>query len=76
MTVAESGSKLKELISQPMLDETLAPELECDGVKSTRRDMLFVTRDRPCWFDGEKGAHVKERMLDDRSRPYSAAHSP
>ena len=44
--VAENEAKLKELATQTMIDEVLVAELERDGVKFTRKDMLFVTRDK------------------------------
>ena len=44
--VAENEKRLEELAMQPMIDETLIAELERNGVKFTRKDMLFVTRDK------------------------------
>ena len=44
--VAENEKRLEELAMQPMIDETLIAEIERNGVKFARKDMLFVTRDK------------------------------
>lgn len=69
--VAENEAKLKELASQPMIDEALVAELERNGVKFTRKDMLFVTRDKTgqiVWLEkGNAGSgmgHIKSRGHD------------
>lgn len=38
--VTENEAKVKELTSQSMIDESLIAELERNGVKFTRKDML------------------------------------
>ena len=71
--VAENEANLKGLESQPMIDETLVAELERNGVKFTREDMLFVTRDKTgqiVWL--EKGnddsgmGHIQSRGHDEQ----------
>ena len=71
--VAENEAKLKELATQPMIDEALVAELERDGVKFTRKDMLFVTRDKTgqiVWLEkGSVGSgmkHIKSRGHDEQ----------
>ena len=44
--VAENEARVKELASQKMIDASLIAELERNGVKFSRKDMLFVTRDK------------------------------
>lgn len=71
--VAENEAKLKELASQPMIDEALVAELEHDGVKFTRKDILFITRDKMgqiVWLEkGNAGSgmgHIKSRGHDEQ----------
>ncbi len=66
--VAENEARLKELASQPMIDEALIAELEHNEVKFTRNDMLFITRDKTgqiVWLEkGNAGSgmqHIKSR---------------
>lgn len=70
---ADNEARLKELVSQPMIDEALVAELEHDGVKFTRKDMLFVTRDKTgqiVWLEkGNAGSgmgHIKSRGHDEQ----------
>lgn len=69
--VAENEATLKELAPQLMIDEALVAELERDGVEFTRKDMLFVTRDKTgqiVWLEkGNAGSgmgHIKSRSHD------------
>lgn len=71
--VAENEAKLRELASQPLIDEDLVAELERSGVKFTRKDMIFITRDKTgqiVWL--EKGnpcsgmGHIKSRGHDEQ----------
>ena len=71
--VAENEAKLKELVSQPMIDEALVADLERNRVKFTRKDMLFVTRDKTgqiVWLEkGNAGSgmgHIKSRGHDEQ----------
>ncbi len=71
--VAENEARIKELTSQSMIDESLIVELERNGVKFTRKDMLFVTRDKTgqiVWLEkGNAGAgmgHIKSRGHDEQ----------
>lgn len=69
--VAENEAQLKELAPQLMIDEALVAELERDGVEFTRKDMLFVTRDKTgqiVWLEkGNAGSgmgYIKSRGHD------------
>lgn len=71
--VAENEERLKKVVYQPMIDETLIAELESNGVKFTRKDMLFVTRDKTgqiVWLEkGNAGSgmgHIKSRGHDEQ----------
>lgn len=71
--VAENEARVKELASQSMIDESLIAELERNRVKFTRKDMLFVTRDKTgqiVWLEkGNVGAgmgHIKSRGHDEQ----------
>ncbi len=71
--VAENEARIREFASQQMIDESLLAELERGGVKFTREDMLFVTRDKTgqiVWLEkGNAGAgmgHIKSRGHDEQ----------
>lgn len=71
--VTENEARVKEFASQPMIDESLIAELERSGVKFTRKDMLFVTRDKTgqiVWLEkGNTGSgmeHIKSRGHDEQ----------
>lgn len=71
--VAENEARLRELVSQSLIDEDLVAELGRNGVKFTREDMIFITRDKTgqiVWL--EKGnpssgmGHIKSRGHDEQ----------
>ena len=71
--VAENEARVKELASQKMIDASLIAELERNGVKFSRKDMLFVTRDKTgqiVWLEkGDAGSgmgHIKSRGHDEQ----------
>ncbi len=71
--VAENEARLKELALRPLIDESLVAELERDGIKFSRKDMLFVTRDKTgqiVWLEkGNAGSgmgHIKSRGHDEQ----------
>lgn len=71
--VAENEARVKELASQKMIDASLIAELERNGVKFSRKDMLFVTRDKTgqiVWLEkGNAGSgmgHIKSRGHDEQ----------
>lgn len=61
--VSENEKRLEESAKRPMIDENLVKELERNGVKFSREDMVFITRDatgQVVWLEsGNSGAGLE-----------------
>lgn len=67
--VAENEMRLRESVKGPMIDEDLVKELEKNGVKFSRGDMVFITRDATgqiVWLEsGNSGAGLEHILHGD-----------